>query len=85
PSPQPAQSAAETAEAGAPARSPKEQAKRQQLMAMAGFAVTVFLFMFYKVFFTRGLEYNLPTFGTMLGLALGVAAVAYVIARVTKL
>ncbi len=73
------------AESAAETRSPEEQAKRQNLVAMTGFALTVFLFMFYKVFFTRGLEYNLPTFATMFGLALGMAAVAYVIAHVTKI
>lgn len=81
----PAAQPAQATDSGEPALSPKEQAKRRMMLAMTGFAVTVFLFMFYKVFFTRGLEYNLPTFGTMFGLALGVAIVSYVVANVMKL
>lgn len=73
------------AEAGAEPRSPEEMAKRRKLMAMAGFAVTVFLFMFYRVFFTRGLEYNLTTFATMFGLAAVMAGISYVIAYAAKL
>ena len=83
--PAPAAAPIESSDSSEPELSPKERAKRRMLLGTSGFAVTVFLFMFYKVFFTRGLEYNLPTFGTMFGLALGVGILAYVAAHVMKL
>lgn len=79
-----AQAAAKTAaNAAAPAVvSPQEHRKRRAMVAMTGFAVTTFLYVFYQVWFTDGMQVNLPTLATLLGLAGTAAVVSFLVATV---
>lgn len=57
--------------------SAQEHRKRRAMVAVTGFTVTCFFYSFYQVWFTDGMQWNLPTLGTMFALAGAGAVVAF--------
>lgn len=67
-----------------PPLSEKELRKRRLMITGTGFALTVFLSMVYKMFFTRNPNFTLSTYGVIFLIGLGVAVVAYLASAAVK-
>lgn len=75
----------DAAEVNPAARTPKEQARREQMVALTAFSVTVFLSMLFKMFMMRDPNFHLTTFVVIFGIAAVVGVIGWVAAKVLKL